>query len=132
MANFTLDQESYEALIALAQRGTYKPDGTIDQQQAMVLDTFLQSIEKANGITRYSLWVRWMDPTAPLPPGVNFPKVWPVSLQYLLQFISRPVSKTDVLALVAQKTPNAMTVMVTPDPAALLGWTALDAFFTQP
>ena len=65
------------------------------------LDSFLRSIEKANGITRYSLWVQWQDPTAPLPPGTNFPETWPPSLRYHIEFISRPVAQTDVLTAVS-------------------------------
>jgi hypothetical protein len=130
--NFTLTQEQYEALLALAQQGTHRPDGSIDQQKALVLDEALRDIEQSNDVVRYSLWIRWQDPTAPLPPRTNFPKTWPPNLQYLLQFITRPIAKTDVLGIVSQKTPNAQNIMVTPDPAALLGWTPIDAYFVQP
>jgi hypothetical protein len=130
--NITLTQEQYESLLAFAQRGTRLHDGRINQQQALVLDAALQDIEKSNGITRYSLCIRWQNPTAPLPPGTNFPKTWPENLQYFLQFISRPITKADVLAIVAQKTSNAINIMVTPDPAGLLGWTKVDLFFAQP
>jgi hypothetical protein len=129
----TLTQEQYEALISLAQRGTRRHDGRVDQQQALVLDAALKDIETSNGIVRYQLWIRWQDPTAPLPPGqTNFPKSWPPNLEYFLQFISRPIAKTDVQGIVAQKTPNAVNIMVTPDPAALLGWTPIDTYFVQP
>ena len=132
MATFTLSQEQYEALISLAQRGTYNPDGSVNQQQALVLNRFLMDIESANNITRYQLWVRWQDPTAPLPPGTNFPKTWPPTLSYFIQLLTRPISKTDVMEVVAQRTANAVNIMVTPDPAALVGWSTLDGYFTQP
>lgn len=132
MPTFSLSQEQYEALLALAQRGTLNPDGTVNQQQAIVLDAFLVDIEKANGITRYSLWVRWQDPNAPLPPGTNFPSVWPPYLQTFIQFISRPISKTDVMDFVKQKAPKAVNIMVTPDPAGLLGWSKVEEYFVQP
>ena len=128
----SIDQESYEALIALAQRGTFNPDGSINQEQAMTLDAFLRSIEKANGITRFGLWVRWQDPKAPLPPGTLFPRIWPPTLQFFLQLVSRPISKADVLELVGKKTPDAVNIMVTPDPAALLGWSKMSDYFVQP
>lgn len=128
----TLSQEQYEALIALAQRGTVDPDGSMNQERAVGLDTFLRDIERSNNITRYSLWVRWQDPTAPLPPGVRFPKTWPPELQYFLQFITRPIAKKDVLKVVGDRTKNAVNVMVTRDPAALLGWTKLEDHFVQP
>ena len=128
----SLSQEDYEALVALAQRGVREPDGSINQQEAVVLDTFLQNVERLNGIKRYSLWVQWTDPTAPLPPGIRFPETWPPHLRQRIQFISRSISKTDVLNLVNQRTPNALDILVTPDPAALLGWTDVRTYFTQP
>jgi hypothetical protein len=129
MATFTLSQEEYEALIALARRGTRSHDGRTDQLAALQLDSFLKQIEKENGITRYALWIQWQDPTAPLPPGTNFPETWPPNLRYYLEFISRPIAESDVLAVVNPRTPNAMNIMVTPDPAALLGWTPIADFF---
>ena len=131
MATFTLTQEDYEALISLAQRGTINPDGSRDQQRALVLDSFLKGIEKANGITRYFLAIQWQSPTAPLPPGTNFPDTWPPELRYFLQLISRPITQADVLAVVAQRTPNATNILVTRDPAGMLGWTPVADFFVQ-
>lgn len=129
---FSLSQEQYEALIALARRGTQLPDGTFDQAKVTQLEAFLRSIEKANGIQRFALWIRWQNPTAPLPPRTNFPKTWPPNLSFYLEFLSRPITQQDVLDIVNQRTPNATNIMVTPDPAALLGWTQLSAYFTQP
>jgi hypothetical protein len=132
MATFTLDQESYEALIAFAQRGVARNrDGSINQTQALALDGLLKYIERQNSITRHSLWVQWQDPTAPLPPGVRFPQTWPPELRQFIQFISRPITQNDVLSMVAQRTPNAVTILVTPDPAALLGWTPVAEYFAQ-
>lgn len=128
----TLSQEQYEALIALAQRSTVDPDGSLNQDRALALQAFLADIEKTNSIKRYALWVRWQDPTAPLPPGVRFPATWPPELQYFIQFISRPVAKADVLSVVAARTPNALNILVTPDPAGLVGWTKVNDFFVQP
>lgn len=131
MANFTLTQEEYEALIALARRGTFQRhhECRIDQSRALELDSFLKQIEKENGITRYALWIQWQDPTAPLPPNTDFPETWPPNLRYYLEFISRPVAEVDVLKVVNARTPNAQNILVTPDPAALLGWTPIADFF---
>lgn len=129
MATFTLSQEEYTALAALARKGTWQRDGTINQNAAIELDSFLKQIEKKNGIIRYALWIQWQNPTAPLPPGTNFPETWPPELRFYLEFISRPIAKADVLTVVSQRTPNAQNIMVTPDPAALLGWTLIDDFF---
>lgn len=132
MADLTLTQEQYEALLSLAQQGTYDADGAINQDRALVLDAALMAIEKANGLTRHSLWIQWQDPVAPLPPGVRFPETWPPELRYFLQFISRPISRGDVLSLVKSKTPKAVNILVTPDPAALVGWTPVNDYFVQP
>jgi hypothetical protein len=129
MATFTLSQEEYEALIALARRGTFDSRGCVDQLKALQLDSFLKQIEKENNIKRYALWIQWQDPTAPLPPGADFPETWPPNLRYYLEFISRPIAQSDVLAVVNARTPNAQNIMVTPDPAALLGWTPIANFF---
>jgi hypothetical protein len=133
MATFTLSQEEYEALIALARRGTHRCQHerhhSTDQLRAKELDSFLKQIEKENGITRYALWIQWQDPTAPLPPGTNFPETWPPDKRYYLEFISRPITQADVLAVVNPRTPNAQNIMVTPDPGALLGWTPIAQYF---
>lgn len=129
--SITLTQEQYEALVSLAQQGTLASDGTTDQDKALTLSAFLADIERANNITRYSLWVRWQDPTAPLPPGVRFPTSWPPSLQYFIQLLTRPITYTDVTTLVASRTPNALNILVTKDPAGLVGWAKLDDYFVQ-
>jgi hypothetical protein len=129
--NLTLAQQQYEALIALAQRSTIQPDGSVNVAKAQELQNYLSEIERANNITRYSLWIRWQDPTAPLPPGwkSNFPKTWPPNLQFFLQLLTRPLCKADVMTVVDTRTPTATNIMVTPDPAALYGWTQLDTYF---
>ena len=131
MTTFNLTQEQYTAIIALAQRSTIQPDGSVNEAKAQELQNYLKEIEEANGIVRHSLWIRWQDPTAPLPPGwkSNFPKTWPPNLQYFLQLLSRALTKADVMAVVDQRAPTATNIMVTPDPAALYGWTQLDVYF---
>lgn len=132
MADVTLSQEQYEALLSIAQKAAMYPDGSIDQSKALVLEAYARDIEKANGITRSSLWIQWQDPMSPLPPGVNFPSTWPPELRYFLQFLSRGITKADVLAVVSQRTPKAVNILVTPDPAAFTGWTAVNDYFVQP
>lgn len=129
MATFTLTQEQYEALVAFAQKGTYEHDRQVNQEKALALQAFLADIEQANGIQRSSLWIQWQDPAQPLPPGTNFPKTWPPELRFFLQFVSRPICQADVLQVVAQRAPKAVNIMVTPDPAALLGWTPVATYF---
>lgn len=126
---FSLTQQQYEALIALAREGTKDADGNVVQDKALRLDAFLKSIEKDNGITRHALWVRWQETDSPLPPTTNFPEVWPPLLTHYIELISRPIARADVDAVVAAKARRPLTVMVTKDPAALVGWTTLDDYF---
>lgn len=121
---FSLTQEQYEALIFLARRGA---EG--DAQRLTQLDQFLRHIEKANGITRSFLMVQWQERSAPLPQGVKFPEKWPPELRKVIELISRPVAKADVEAVLGKYAQEPMSVLVTSDPAGLVGWTPVDQYF---
>jgi hypothetical protein len=131
-SSISLSLEEYEALISLAQQSTLNPDGSLNQTKAAQLAAFLAQIERENNITRYSLWVRWQDPNAPLPPGIRFPETWPPNLQRFIQFLTRPIAQSDVMQAVTAMTANPQNIMVTPDPAGLVGWTQLAAYFVNP
>jgi hypothetical protein len=121
--NFTLSQEEYEALIALAQKGVATPD------ERRNLDAWLRRIEASNGIQRYQLWVQWQEADSPLPPGTSFPETWPPTQRAYIEFLSRPVGLADVQRVLQAKARKPVTVLVTPDPGAILGWTALETYF---
>ncbi len=120
----TVTQEEYESLAALAQAGATTPEA---QRQ---VDTWLRLIEKRNNIQRYILWVQWQEADSPVPTS-SFPEKWPPELRYRIQLLSRPISKADVVQVLVKKARNPVTVLVSPDPAAILGWTPLDTYFTQ-
>lgn len=120
-----LTLEQYEALIALARRGATTND---DQHH---LNTFLKSIEQSNGIVRYSLWIQWQEMSQPLPPSTKFPSVWPPNMRFFLENITRPIAKTDVLTVVANKANKPTNILVTPDPTGLVGWTPVDLYFVS-
>lgn len=122
--DFTLTQEQYEALIYLARQGA-----TGDPQKQTQLNTFLKDIEKSNGVTRSFLWIQWQEVSAPLPEGTNFPQVWPPELRVAIELVTRPISKADVEKVLANKASEPLSVLVTRDPAGLVGWTPLDDFF---
>ncbi len=124
-----LNQEEYEALVAFARKGTLLADGSVDADLAHGLDAWLRMIEEKNDVDRYFVWVQWQDQDAPLPAGTNFPTKWPPSLRAPLSLISRPISRTDVDSLLAAKARKPTNVLVTRDPAGLVGWTELDVFF---
>lgn len=123
MATFSLTKEEYEALISLARKGAT----TVEKMRA--LDAFLRSIERANQITRYALWIQWQELDQPLPPSTNFPTVWPPELRFYMENLTRPVAKVDVTKIVASKARNPTNILVTPDPAAKVGWTPVDTYF---
>jgi hypothetical protein len=122
--NFTLTQEQYEALIFLARKGA----GSNGAKQ-LELDFFLKDIEKTNGITRSFLWVQWQELSAPVPAGTSFPTKWPPELRRAIEFIARPVAKVDVEQVLEKYAQQPTIVLVTKDPAALVGWTPIDDFF---
>jgi hypothetical protein len=126
---FELDQQQYEALIALAAEGTKLPDGSVDAEKARQLDEFLRSIEKQAGVTRSIVWVQWQEQDAPLPPGMRFPDTWPPSMRKKIELISRAVARVDVDQLLAKNARSPTNVLCTRDPAGVLGYTPLANFF---
>ena len=128
---FTLTQEEYEALIALAREGTKNDEGQVTNHDLAVrLDAFLRSIEKNNGIERSAVWVQWQELDEPLPPGTRFPEEWPPRMRVYIELISRRVARSDVDDALRQNATNPTSVLVTSDPGAMYGWTELDDFFT--
>jgi hypothetical protein len=125
----SLGQEEYEALVALARRGTLDSHGQVNADEARKLNSYLVMLEKKSGITRYALWVQWQEQDAPLPPGVNFPSSWPPKMREYLALTSRPIMRTDVITVLKNRALNPTNILVTKDPGATVGWTELNAFF---
>jgi len=125
----TLELVEYEALVALARRGTIDSERNPDPNKMRELESFLKSIEKNNDITRYFLAVRWQELNEPLPQGTRFPTDWPPTLEDTIQLTTRPIAKVDVTDLIAAQAKNAQNIMVTTDPGMVLGWTAVDDYF---
>lgn len=117
----TMSEEAYEALVSLARRGASDP---------LAVDAFVRDIDKANGVSRYFLKLRWQVVGLPLPPGSNFPEVWPARQEMPLA-MNRPIAKSDVLDAIASVTPSAVSILVTSDPAGLVGWTELEVYFAR-
>lgn len=124
-----LSQSEYEAIAELARQGTLNPDGTVNQDKALGLAAWLSAIELKNGVVRNTIWVQWQEQDAPLPPGVNFPRTWPPEMRTQLSLVSRPIAKSDVTSLLAMRAKKPTNVLVTRDPAAIVGWMELDEFF---
>lgn len=121
----SLNQQEYEALVALARKGAATDD------EARLLDAFLVDLETRAGITRHTLWVQWQERGEPLPPGTNFPESWPPKMRHRIDLLTRSIARVDVEEVLAAKTRNPVNVLVTPDPGALVGWTKLDNYFIR-
>lgn len=114
--------EEYAALVALARKGCANADQTVGLEQ------YLKAIEKREGVQRYLLWVQWQETGVGLPLGTRFPDKWPPELRYLIERLDRPIAKSDVASALAQRAKKPLEVMVTDDPAGLVGWTKLDQY----
>lgn len=123
--DFTLSQEQYEALLALARVGA----ASVGPAKVVELEQWLKVIEKGNGITRDFLMVQWQELDEPLPPGTVFPDKWPPELRRSIELVTRPIAKADVDAVIAQYASNPDSILVTRDPNGVVGWTPVDQFF---
>jgi hypothetical protein len=124
--SFTISQEEYESLVALARVGTVN-----DANKSRALETWLQRIEKRNGVARDLVVVLWQELDQPLPPGAFFPTKWPPELKASIELVTRPVARVDVDKLLASRAKNPASILCTRDPAGVLGLTPIDQFFVQ-
>lgn len=125
----SLSQQNYEALVALAREGTKNPDGTLNSDLSRKLESFLRFIEAGSDIDRHFLWVQWQEADQPLPPSAQFPDKWPPELRTSIELTTRPIAKADVDAVLAKKARTPMNVLVTKDPAGIIGWSQPEVFF---
>jgi hypothetical protein len=123
---FTLTQEEYESLVALARAGTAE-----DANKSRSLETWLQRIEKRNGVVRDLVVVLWQELDQPLPTGTFFPTVWPPTLKASIELVTRPVARVDVDKLLSIRAKNPVSILCTRDPAGVVGLTPIDQFFVQ-
>lgn len=120
--NLTLEQ--YESLVELARKGMMgNPHGL------STLESWFKLIEKQNGIVRDFLLVQWQELSQPLPPGTKFPEVWPPQLRKVIELVTRPIARVDVDDILKRYASEPLSVLVTRDPAGIVGWTAVDDFF---
>lgn len=119
----TMSMQEFETLVALARVGA--PEG----DSARRLSEYLTGIEKNNGITRYSVWVQWQEMDEALPAGTVFPDTWPPQLRWFIELTTRPVSRSDVDAVIAVQARSPVNILVTKDVGARYGWTPLADFF---
>lgn len=126
--NFTLDQEQYEALVALARDGA---TASGDPNKSRQLEAWLRLIEKNNGVKRDLVVVIWQEMNAPLPAGTFFPTTWPPELKKSVELTTRPVARADIDKVLEVHAKNPTSIMCTRDPEGVLGLTPIDQFFTK-
>jgi hypothetical protein len=125
----SLEQAEYETLAEYARQGTLDAEGNVIPEKARGLDAWLRMIEGKNDVHRYYLWVQWQEQGAALPPGVSFPERWPPSLRSFIALTTRAICKQDVLDVLSSQARQPTSVLVTTDPAAIVGWTELGVHF---
>lgn len=123
---FSLSQEEYESLVALARAGA---TASGDPNKSRQLETWLRLIEARNGVTRDLVVVLWQELNAPLPPRAFFPTVWPPTLKYTVELTTRPVARADIDKVLEVRAKNPTSVLCTRDPEGILGLTPIDDFF---
>lgn len=116
MANITMTRAQYDALIAAAHAG-----------QTVEVDRLRDLIDESNGITRYQLWIRWQDVGGRPPPRIELGKGWPVDQTYFLE-LERKITRLDVDDVLRNNAQNPVSVMVTPDVDATVGWTLINDY----
>ena len=116
--SYQLTAEEYETLAHLAV-----------EQGGMSAQEIVDRIDERHGVRKHRMWVRWKDSQAQKYPSTRFPEEWPPAQEGVVETVGRPVSRSDVLAMVQSRTPGAMGILVTSDPRKLLGWQDLDTRF---
>jgi len=119
----TLTNEEYTAVVTLARRG----QTTVEE--IVRLEAFFLDIEKRNNLKRYLLWIQWQEADTPLQPTTRFPEKWPPEYRRLLERLDRAIASADVDALLSKEARKPVTVLVTQDPAGVVGWTTYSAYF---
>jgi len=116
MANVTMSREQYEALCNLAIKQDPVNGGSLRD-----------IVDKANGIRRFFLYIRWEDVGGVPPPRIELGKGWPPSQTFPL-VLERSITRADVDQVLTTQATNPTNVQVTPDRAGIVGWTLIDDY----
>lgn len=119
----TVTDDEWNQLVGLAQQ-------SLSGESLRELASQLIEIERRNEIRRYQLLVRWTEVGVPLPASTTFPTTWPASYQAVLRKINVPITRAEVEQCVSDRARHAVgAVLVTDDPAGIIGWSDLDTYF---
>jgi hypothetical protein len=117
--SITMTRTEYDALINASQAAVDAGDSNLD-----VL-SLRNTVDEANGITRYFLLVRWVNAGDNQRPQLG--QTWPPTLEHNIE-LERPISRADVDQVLADQASNPVTVLVTRDRQGVVGLTALDDY----
>jgi hypothetical protein len=112
----TMSRSEYDALI--------EAGITTDNEEIYRLRN---SIDAANGITRYVINMRWQELGGTAPARINLAQGWPPQQVYRLE-LERRIERADVDTVLTQVATNPVDVQVTSDPRASVGWYNLDDY----
>ena len=114
----TMTRSQYDSLILAAEGDSLINVGLIKD-----------AVDKANGISRYLLHVRWYEQGGDAPTRIEIADgvEWPSQLSFKL-VQNRPISREDVDVVLETQATNPLDPMVSRDPLAIVGWTLLDDY----
>lgn len=116
----SITESQYSRLLAFA------GDGALQVGEETEYLALRAAIDKASGITRYTLLVRYQAvPTAPAVVG-RF-EAYPAGATARIEQL-RPVTRQDVDTVLENKETLPSLVLVTPDPQGIVGWCLLDDY----
>ena len=103
--------------------------GAILKDETDDLNVLLERVDNQNSLTRYYIYIKWMDGAAPRPGEQQPIEEWPPWVtDWFVQYT--PFTKEWVEDYVASRTTNPIYILVTDDPAGDVGWYELDVFFS--
>jgi len=89
----------------------------------------VEKIERANGVTRYFLFVRWRDRNSPFVTQDSDTSDWPPQYTHELLRYTSPWTEDEVMASITQVTPHPFDIQVTEDRSGTVGWTDIASYY---
>ena len=119
MADVTVSEADWAAVV-----------GAVFKEDTDELNVLFDRVDKANSLTRYYLYAKWMDGAAKRPgPDDEFEDWPPWVSEWFVQY--EAFTRAFVEDYVATRTDNAIYTLVTDDPEGEVGWYELEDFFNE-
>ena len=114
----SMSQDQYELLLDYAY-GRKTADDNLSSLQ--------RSIDAANGVKRFFLYIRWMETGGQPPSPIQIGLGWPPTQEFKLR-MNRAISRSDVDDILRTQAVRPVYVTVTNDERGAVGWTELDVW----